>query len=416
MGCRNSTWWLILIAALAMVLVGCSDERGVQPPADEPQPVVGPKQVEIVTSGNVFGLDLFRQLVVDSPDANVFISPLSVSAALAMTYNGAEGKTKSEMRSTLGFDGLSDQEVNETFQGLFAYLTTVDSTVAVQIANSIFYHRAYSFEQAFLDINREYFDAEVSGLDFSDPNSADIINDWVDEKTHSKITEVVPKPLPTDLVMTLINAIYFKGAWTYQFHDSLTVDGEFYAGNGSSQSVRMMFQGRDMSYFEDERLQMIDLPYGDEKYSMTIILPGLDLPVNELVALLDDQMIGTLVGGLAEREGCLLLPRFKVTYDMMLCDALRALGIRDAFKPYVADFSRMRAANDLYISFVKHKSFIEVNEQGTTAAAVTVVGVAITSTDPDAPFQMVVDRPFVFMIREQTTNTILFIGKVTDLG
>jgi serpin B len=409
-----------LIAALGLafglLLMSCSKETSTEStdPVDPADPKIGLTETRVTASSNTFGINLFKELVAYKPDQNVFISPLSVAAALTMTYNGAGGNTEEEMKQTLGYSGLSDQEINESFRDLVFYLTQLDSSVSVEIANSIWYRMSFAFKEEFLNLNRQYFAAEVAGLDFNDETSADVINDWVDESTHGKIDNIVKKPIPPEMVMYLINAVYFKGTWTYQFHDSLTTDGEFNLPDGTKKPVRLMFQGAEMSYFEDSAVQMVDLPYGDEKFSMTVILPRPGTDINTFVGQLDEEALDSRLGALSSTEGTLYLPRFTVEYEERLNDVLQAMGIEDAFT-HSADFSGMRDAKDVYISLVKHKSLLEVNEEGTVAAAVTVVGVGVTSVGPE-PFAMMVDRPFVLMIRERESGVVLFIGMIANPG
>lgn len=394
-------------------LVSCSSDPAKSTDEPEPNPDLAQVQAQITEADNQFGLKLFKELVSADPDDNIFISPVSIATALAMTANGAAGKTESELYETLGFEGLSREEINRSFQALIRYLTTLDPTVATKIANSIWYKQGIEFEEAFLQTNRTYFDAEISSLDFSKDESADIINQWVSDETNALIDGIVEKPIDPELVMFLINAIYFKGEWTYQFEDSLTREQNFYNQDGSENAVSMMNIYNEFGYYQTEQTQIVELPYGDKKYSMLVLLPKADIAINDFVASLDNSILNDWTSLMEVDTVILGLPKFTIEYEKSLKEALKALGIEEAFSPMTADFSGMRPQKDLFISEVKHKSFIEVNEVGTEAAAVTSVEVGITSVGQQK--FMSVNRPFVYLIRERDSGTILFVGKVAKL-
>ena len=414
----------IVVVALAMLgisLVYCSAENGDNSgddkaaAGDTTTAEFTKAESQLSSSGNTFGLYLFQQLIQEEPGENIFVSPLSVSAALGMTYNGAGGETREQMKQTLGFLGLTPEQINQSYQQLFSYLTGLDSNVQMKIANSIWYNNTYTFKSSFIETNQKYFGAEVASLNFGSGTAADSINGWVDKNTNGKISKIVEKPLDPRMAMFLINAIYFKGTWTYQFADSLTTDDFFMPRSGEKQPIKMMHIKRDLSYYQTPELQIVDLPYGEGAYSMTIILPRQGMDINQFVLSLSEGRLNDWMTGLSMKEGRLALPRFKLEYEVMLNKALQLLGIQDAFNAQKADFSGMSDDLGLVISEVKHKTFVEVNEKGTEAAAVTSIGVRVTSVGPE-PFVMNVNRPFVYMIRDRDTNTILFIGRVTGLG
>jgi len=363
----------------------------------------------LVESDNSFGFKLFQNIAAAEKDKNVFISPLSVSMALGMTLNGAAGSTREAMETTLELSGLTMQEINESYQSLIELLTGLDPKVIFQIANSIWYRQELSFEQDFIDLNKIYFDADVTGLDFGDPDAANVINRWVDDNTNGKIEEIVDaEDLAVD-VMFLINAIYFKGTWTYEFDPASTRDDLFNLPDGSQKACKMMMQEGDFQYFEDSDFQAVDLPYGDGDFSMTIFLPHPQKDVDSLVAELDQDNWNQWIGSFSEEELMLEFPKFKLEYELNLNEALEALGMGIAFTPAEADFTRMRKSGGLWIDEVKHKTFVEVNEQGTEAAAVTSAGMT-----EFCPPSMRVDRPFIFVIREHHSETILFMGKIVE--
>jgi serine protease inhibitor len=405
----------LVFLVLFLVLASCGD-RVCDPDKQLPRDL-SPAEQQVVQAYNAFGLDLFREIVANGTDENVFISPTSISMALGMTLNGAQGTTEEAMKSTLEFTGLTMEEIDASYRGLIDLLVALDPRVTFGIANSIWYRQGEDILEPFIGDCTTYFDAEVSGLDFADPDAADVINAWVSAKTGGRIDEIVGKPIDPAFVMFLINAIYFKGAWTYQFDPALTRDAEFTGPDGSARPCRMMEQPEpgetsEYMYFTDGALEAIDLPYADGWFSMTILLPPDGTKIDDFVAGLTPEAWDAWLGGLGQREGSIAMPRFKLAYDKRLDQVLSALGMEIAFTP-AADFSGMRESGGLFIGEVKHKTFVEVTEEGTEAAAVTEVG--MRDSVPET-FAMRVDRPFVFAIRERHSGTILFIGKIGDPG
>ncbi len=400
--------------ALTFAITTCS--KSPTEPTKKEVRELGSVEKALVEADNSFGLKVFREVSKDEKDKNVFISPLSISMALGMTLNGANGATKEAMQNTLELAGLSDQQINENYKSLIDLLVGLDPKVKFQIANSIWYQNDFAFKGSFIDLNKQYFYVKVSGLDFGDPGSVNIINAWVEENTNGKIKKIVDQIDP-QIVMFLINAIYFKGVWTYEFDKDQTRDDLFNLIDGSQKTVPMMVQARDFSYYACDQFQAIDLPYGDELFSMMIILPNPQINVNDFLATLSTENWNLWSASLSLVKGTLYFPRFKLEYEKLLNEVLKSLGMAIAFDPDQADLTRMFekvGGMNLYIDKVKHKSFVEVNEEGTEAAAVTSVEVGVTSVGPGSPFVMRVDRPFIFAIRENHSGTILFIGKIVD--
>jgi serpin B len=269
-----------------------------------------------------------------------------------------------------------------------------------------------SFAQPFLDVNREYFNAEVTGLDFNDPSAADVINSWVSDATNGKIEEIVTKPIGRALVMFLINAIYFKGDWAHQFDKGLTRDAEFTLIDGTQKQVETMFhkEPAEVRTYSDDLMRVVDLPYGGDAFSATILVPQSGVSTDDVIGALDGSRWEMVIEGLTESARVVGMPKFTLEYGILLNDVLKALGMEVAFTG-AANFSKIRPENDLYISSVKHKTFVDVNEEGTEAAAVTSVGFGIISVGP-GPF--LVDRPFLFVIRERFSGAIIFMGKILD--
>jgi serpin B len=406
----------ILATFLALAVVRCGD--GPVGPAPEitglPRDLTGLEE-ELIQADNAFGLKLFQEIhAQEDGGKNIFISPLSVAMALGMTYNGAAGTTQEAMQETLELQGLTIDEVNESYRSLIELLRGLDPSVEFLLANSIWYRDVFPVLQDFIDVNRDYFDAEVTPLDFSDPSAAPTINQWVNDKTNGRITEIVDDPIPIFVVMYLINAIYFKGDWTVQFDPELTADRSFYLADGGTKLVPMMTYPEPIAVrqFADGGATAIDLPYGGKAFSMTIVMPPYGGgTIEALIGSLDAERWAEIIDGLSSAESNVVMPKFTLEYDIELNDVLKALGMEIAFDELNADFSNMYPPPlQVFISKVKHKTFVDVNEEGTEAAAVTSVEIGLTSLPPT----VYVDRPFVFAIRERFSGTILFVGRIMD--
>ena len=387
-------------------------------------PITGPRRITslpraltaaengLVAADNGFTLRLFQQIARQgSPDSNLFLSPLSAAMALAMAYNGAGGVTQSEMQSTLELDGMTLADVDQSYRSLITLLQNLDPGVTFTIGNSVWYRPEYTLLPSFVDATRKYFSARVQGVDFSSPTAADTINAWVSAQTRGKIPAIVDPPIPADVVAYLINAIYFKGDWTEQFDKSLTKPAPFTLRTGESTTVQMMSHGVtvDVGFYVEPDVMVLDLPYGGAAFSMTIVLPRNPDGIDSLPFSVDAARWNTWTSELNLMELYVYLPRFTVTYGLTMNDVLKAMGMPSAFcdSPQ-ADFPGIAANQVLCITDVKHKAFVDVNEEGTEAAAATSVGVGPTSV----PASVVVDHPFLFVIRERLSGTILFMGRV----
>ncbi len=375
----------------------------------------------LIAASNSVGLRLFREVegATRASVPNLFISPLSVTMALGMLYNGAAGQTEAAMRQTLELERLTLEDVNQSYHGLIQMLRGLDHRVHFSLGNSIWCRNGITFTQGFLDATRAYFDARVEALDFSTPAAASIINDWVRKATAGRITGIVPERIPPLAVMYVLSAIYFKGDWTAPFDPTLTRSEPFWRTDGSRTTVRMMSHGRsvEVRIKTDGDPLVVDLPYGGRAFSMTIVLPSEPGGIHSLVAELTPQRWKAWMGELEATKCQVRLPKFRLENDLVLNDALRALGMGIAFAaspPHVADFGRMRRERDVQITEVRHKSYVDVNEEGTEAAAVTSVLVGYLGALPSPPLVGVVDRPFLFAIRENLSGTILFLGRVLN--
>lgn len=396
---------LVLLLGISLLFVQC--EHNVVAPDNRSFRELTSFEKQLVASDNSFGLKLFREVAQQRKNENVFISPLSVAMALGMTLNGASGETYEAMQNTLELAGLSQEEINQSYQSLIALLMQLDPSVQFQIANSIWYRQEMALEQEFIDLNKTYFNARVSGVDFNAPATLNLINAWVSDNTRGRIPKIIDEIKP-EHVMFLINAIYFKGAWTYRFDPAQTKDDWFITASGAQQACKMMHQKAALHrFYSNQAFQAIDLPYGDAGFSMTILLPHRGVSLDSLIAAFSPEEWAGWMNGFANHEMALAMPRFKLTFDISLNEILKQMGMAIAFTE-AADFTAMYQPGGLLISEVKHKTFVEVNEEGTEAAAATSVGIGVVS----APPEFRIDRPFLFAIRDSHSQTVLFIGKM----
>lgn len=361
-----------------------------------------------------FALRLMSELRKRQPSQNVFISPLSVMLAMAMTANGAEGATLQGMLAGLELPGATLDDLNAAMGGL---LRDVRGAAGVQlaIANSLWGNRQVLFDEAFLQRCREVYQAELAALDFGDRASVSRINGWVSQQTAGKIPTIVDSLSPRD-VLVLINAIFFKGTWTTRFDPKITRPFPFNLRDGAKRPHPLMNLSAKFDYAEYDTFEVIRLPYGDGRVCMYVLLPARASHPADLLNQLDAQGWERALGGLERREGMIALPRFKLEYGADLNEMLAAMGMAAAFTPEQADFSRMAPqGREFFIGLVRHKTFLEVNEEGTTAAGATAVTMRTLSiSHGPPPFTMIVDRPFCCAIRDDATGTLLFLGAIVD--
>ncbi|BAU08117.1 serpin family protein [Fischerella sp. NIES-3754] len=367
---------------------------------------------KLILANTKFGFKLFEEVLKQENNKNVFISPASVAIALDMTYNGANGSTQRAMAKALELQGLSLQEINSSNAALKQLLENSDPEIQLSIANSLWANQEVKFNPDFLKKNQDFYQAKVTNLNFQDPNSVSKINNWVSESTRGRIDKIVEKIEP-DQVLFLLNAIYFKGKWTNEFDKQQTVQQPFYLTSSTQKQHPMMSQKGEYKYYENEQFQAASLPYGkDGKFSFYVFLPKKNSNLKSFYENLNADNWEKWMSQFSLREGLIRLPRFKMDYKVTLNTALEALGMGEAFTNQ-ADFSQM--GQNFQISEVKHKTFVEVNEEGTEAAATTSVGVtAVSATVNQQPFQMIVDRPFFCAIRDNQTGSILFMGAILD--
>jgi len=394
-----------------LTLISCSKNDDVLPS----EPVIidlTQDQVALIESGNAFAFDVFKKVLAGSGTyENIMISPLSISYALSMTLNGATGETRDAMMEALRINGITTDALNNSYMELTKALLSVDKRVLMSIANSVWTENDFIVKQAFIDILTNFYDAESKPFDINDATAPDKINAWIEANTNGLIKEMINE-LEDNTVMLLINAIYFKGKWGSEFDASKTVQEPFYKTGSSQVEVPMMKQKNDFMVYEGNGFVVAEFPYGQGNFVMNVILPDDQSGLASIASQVDNESFAGWIGQLAERETDVSFPRFKYGYQKTLKEVLTDMGMGIAFTEN-ADFSNISDQFDLLINDVTHQTFIETNEEGTEAAAATVVTVGTTSMPPPMLiFNM--DHPFIYIIRETTTNSIIFMGRVAD--
>ncbi len=370
---------------------------------------------DMVLAANLgFSFKLATALSKQPPSGNLFFSPLSISMALAMAYNGAGGATLAAMTSTLGLKAIGKPDVNLANRALIDGLGSRDSAVKLSIADSIWLKQGLSIVPGFGEALRAYYGAGLRTLDFSNPSTPGAINAWVKQQTHGLIPSIVHKIDPAT-VMFLINALYFKAAWSAQFPLYATQPSPFTTGSGQQKPLPMMSVSGNFSYTQSDTVQAVALPYASGKFSMVIVLPAAGTTVGQYVSTLNAAGWNTLLGAMRLGHGKVRMPRFSVDFEAGLRPVLSALGMAAAFDPNKATFTAMIKGRNAYITDVRHRAIVKVDEMGTLAAAVTSVGIGATAIQIDS-FTFDVNRPFFCAIRDNTSGSLLFMGAIVDPG
>lgn len=421
------TWFsVVALASLGLVTFwGCTRPpgRAESPTSPDTPPVTQENSVgnqsatvdpRLIAAQNRFGFQLLGQLQPQAPTDNLVVSPLSISMALSMTQTGAAGETLAAMQKTLNLEGIGVTAVNDAIATQISNLEAADPSSQLALANSLWARDGgITLNPEFVQAAESSYQAEARVLDFTDPSALKTINDWVSDATAGKIPSILEQ-INNDDRLFLLNAVYFKGTWETPFEPEMTTQEPFSLPDGTSANRALMTRSGDFLYTETADFQAIRLPYGNGRLGMVVLLPKVGKTAAVQSQLTADAW-KQWNQQLRERPGTLKLPKFKLEYDTSLNDPLSALGMGVAFNPGRADFSRLSAV-ETFISEVKHKTFIEVNEEGTEAAGSTSVGISVTSmpVDPPQPFEMVVNRPFFLAIEDQGSGSILFLGWVAD--
>jgi len=364
----------------------------------------------VTSANNNFGINVFNQLIKQSPQNNIFISPASIAMALSMVYNGADGSTQTAMQKVLNYQGLSLDTINNSSEALISSLKNPDPKVTLSIANSVWLKQGISVNKSFLNTTQNDYQAKATTLNFNNPSAPTTINNWVSGATDGKIPTIV-NSIPSNEIMYLINAVYFKGAWHTVFDPSQTQDSPFTTGNGTQVQTPLMTQTGTYNYYSDNSVQAIQLPYGkNQRISMNVYLPT---NMTTFLQNLNYNQLATIDSKYTKQQGTILLPKFTLTYSQNLNDTLEALGMGVAFNPDgAANFNGI--TKNVHISDVEHKAYIDVDEQGTVAAAATSVGVTDDAISAPTGFYMEVNKPFVLTIQDSSTKEVLFAGIIQD--
>jgi serpin B len=402
-------------AVMCAAFSGCS--RDLNPDGTKNYPQVPEIHNPLVGGYNALGFRLFQQLNGSGKDKNILISPLSIATVLAMTHHGARGATQSEMSNALGITALSNDEVNNASSTLQSSLNAPGAQITLTTANSLWARQGTELEKPFLDTSQRFFGAQIQSLDSADPQAVGTINGWVNTHTQGKISEIIERLDPSSRLV-LVNAVYFKGQWQTKFASSSTRDAPFRLSAKNSKPVPLMGQKGDFQYLEDTSatnpLQAVSLPYGNGRLSLYLFMPGKKSSLATLTKQLTAENWNRWMSRFVEREGIVSLPRFKMEYEAELISPLKANGLKLMFDAKRADFSGISTKEPLYVSEVRHKTIIEVNEEGTEAAAATAAVMNATGASSNEPFEFIADRPFLAALRDNATGIILFLGAVRD--
>jgi len=404
---------LAIIILSGILTASCEKNNGNIQPGNLVNIELKTSQKQVVDSANKFAFDIFKPIITETKGGeNLMISPFSISSALSMTMNGAAGETFDAMKKTLRYDGKTLEEINETYLKLMNEMVSVDPLVLIEIANSVWVEKRLEVKSQFMSDLETWYKAEAREFDVTDPGAVDMVNNWIEDKTHDKIKNML-ETMDSDLAMLLINAIYFNGKWRHQFEKSETQNKPFFITPGASVQVAMMHQNANLAIAYTGNSTLVELPYGQGNYSMVVMLPDEGATTSDAASLLTQSNWNTWMNNLGNNvtEVDLSFPRFKYEYKRKLNDDLINLGMGIAFSDW-ADFSKI-SNTGLAVSFVLHQSFIDVNEEGTEAAAATIVGIRFTSDLPHV-IAININKPFLYFIRETTTGTIVFMGQVND--
>ncbi len=434
---------LLSVAVVLLLTPNCTERaESPAPSGPSPQPSLTRTPAEltdhelsVLNSCNTFGLNLFREIVAATPETeNVFISPLSVSYALGLCYNGANGETRTAIGNTLELADLSLDELNRSYHDLTEILVQADPEVDFRVANSLWSRIGKAIQPDFVSMAQEYFDARVEEVDFGAPGTADTINAWIENATNGKIEDMVKPPIDPSTTAMLFNAIYFKGSWMFPFDTADTKDATFYLADGSETQCRMMWKDQEdvqqplpdnpqrfftdsnIVMYYDEEVVLLGMPYGAGDFRMSVIVPN--VPWNGLppTSTIEDVIDGMTpekwdlwTSGDTPWKFVLGLPRFKFGYETGLNEVLKTLGMEIAFDPGLADFGNLFVDGIGWIDKAKQKTFVQVDEKGTEAAAVTQMIFA-----DSGPPMVLCERPFLIVIHEDVSGAILFMGRIAN--
>jgi len=405
---------------LPILISSCEMKHDVNDQTVDPgEPVNIPIEIHqkgVIDSANCFAFDLYKTILDDSESkGNIIISPFSISCALSMALNGAMEETYEAMSMTLGVEDKTLTQINDTYLKLLNEMIPVDERVLLEITNSVWVEKRLIVRQEFIDDMVYWYNTEVLGIDIKDPDAVNKVNKWIAEKTHDKITNMIDR-LDPQLALLLINAVYFKGMWTYQFDAANTEKEPFYIAPSVPVNAHMMHQTVNLKAARVNNVTIVDIPYGRGNYSMLVVLPDEDVALSDVTDALTSTRWNNWLDYLSNAGAYsieLSMPRFKYKFHKLLNTELKKLGMGIAFSD-TANFHNISSCQELMISRVIHESFIENNEEGTEAAAATIVEIVFKSGGPPPISRIEINRPFLYFIHENSTGTILFMGQVID--
>jgi serine protease inhibitor len=401
---RRTSW-----LALPLLLAACELPSGNHIAARDRAPVeVSAQAAAIADATNGFGFDFIVELVAQHPEKNVFVSPTSIASSLTMAYLGAQGDTERQMAGVLQIDSLSRSEIENGYRDLLNLTGSPGRGIELSMANSIWVNRGTELVPDFVTQTRNHFGAHVATADFSDPGTLKAINKWVHAETRGQIPAVIDRIHPA-AVTYLVNAVHFRAPWTSPFAKRATREADFKVSETETKRVMMMSQKGIFHFRKSDAFEAVRLDYGDGRYGMIAFLPAEGSSVDDLARTLAAAPWQDVVGELKEEHVEVALPRFKLESKFELKPPLSALGMPKAFDQRGADFGQMVKGGGIWIEEVFHRAVVEVDEEGTRAAAATA-----TETVGSIPPRFKADRPFLFVIQDSETNAILFIGVVRD--
>lgn len=402
-----------LMLAVSMTACGSKEKTQTAISLEDRDKLAAEADLPIIQASNNFGLHLHQQLLKEKPGQNVFLSPLSITTALAMVYNGSGGETKAELERVLGWNNQSVDQINEGYRELLRLLSQPGEGITLQLADSVWHNEKVTVNPNFSSIIKDSYNAEIKPIDTDTPEkSAKQINTWIADHTEGMIDKLIePNSIDSSLIMILLNAVYFNGTWKDQFDASLTKDKSFQLADGSDLKIPFMNRTGQYAYTKNNDYEAIRIPYGRGQMSMVVFLPSAGSSLQTFQEKLWNGKVG-LLEQWKKSYGSIQLPKFSISYSATLNESLQALGMKQSFSD-AADFSGLSNVPNVRISEIKHKSKIEVSEEGTKAAAVTSVETVATSAEvPLEPFDMIVNRPFFFAIVDEQSDAVLFTGSI----
>lgn len=405
----RSQIYKVICTGLMLIAVSCDSSN------PSPEAVVKPLKIdaEVASSTNEFAFSFFQTLQESAdPAKNIFVSPLSLHIALGMLVNGAEGGTADEIRKVLKVEGINADKLNSAYAAYLKGLPEVDSSVDLHLANSLWYKNGIKVRQSYLNLLGTNFKAAIAAEDFSSPATVNKINQWASDNTNGKIPKVI-ESISSDQVLFLLNALYFKGDWYSKFDHKNTKEENFKQENGQTKKVQMMYGEHPAHFVQMEGVSGVRLGYGGGEFVMTLLMPDESTSLTDYLTSFNSSKWKSVQANLKKNQVFVGLPRFGLEYEVSLNTTLEKMGMPLAFSDQT-DFSRMFENSMAKVSEVKQNTFLQIDEKGTEAAAVTTIGMVETSAPMPYVPRIVFDRPFIMVISDKATDSILFMGKMVN--